>query len=72
MTPEATSRIESLRREALTRELTPDEMRETVKLLREGRLAAHHASENSRKKSAKVAIPDANDLLDELMKGDGL
>lgn len=66
MSPEATSRIEGLRREALTRELTPDEMREAIRLLREGRLAAHHASENSRKKTAKAVIVDANSLLDDM------
>lgn len=66
MTPEIESRIASLRREATTRELTLDEMREVIRLLREGRLSAHHASATARKAKAKVDIPSANDLLGDL------
>lgn len=66
MTPEAESRIASLRREATTRELTLDEMREVIRLLREGRLSAHHASATARKSKAKADIPSANDLLGDL------
>lgn len=63
MGPEAESRIASLRREAAIRELTIDEMREVVTFMRAGRLAAHHASDTARKRTAKVIIPDADDLL---------
>lgn len=66
MTPEAQSRVAQLRHLSAERELTLDETREVVALLREGRLAAHHASETARKKTAKVVIPDADSLLGEL------
>lgn len=63
MTPEAESRIAHLRREATSRDLTLEEMREVITLLRAGRVSAHHASDTARKAKAKVDIPDADDLL---------
>jgi len=61
--PEAEARIAHLRREATTRDLTPDETREVIALLRAGRVSAFHASDTARKKTAKVEIPNADDLL---------
>jgi hypothetical protein len=66
MTPEAESRIAHLRREATSRDLTLEEMREVIALLRAGRVSAHHASDTARKAKAKAEIPDANSLLDLL------
>lgn len=70
MNPELQARITNLRtRAAAGEELTMDEMRLVVEALREGRLAAHHASANAAKSKAKAAIPSAseiNDLLDDL------
>jgi hypothetical protein len=66
MTPELESRVAQLRREAVTRPLTPEEMREVITLLRAGRVSAHHASDTARRKTAKVEIPSADDLLSDL------
>lgn len=66
MTPEAQSRVAQLRRISTERELTLDEVREVVKILREDRIGAYHASDTKRKREAKVVIPEADDLLGEL------
>lgn len=66
MTPEAQSRVAILRAKAAENRLTPEEMKEVVSLLREGRLAAANSSEQAKRKAAKKAIPTADDLFAEL------
>lgn len=67
--PELQSKVAVWRQRAVEGTLTREEMREAIALLRQGRVGAAIASETSRKKSAKAAIPTATDLLAEL---DGL
>lgn len=67
MTPEAESRIVSLRaRAAAGEELSIAEVREAIVLLREGRMSAHHASATARTRAAKTAVPDVGDLMADL------
>ncbi len=64
--PELLARIAIWRQKALDNTLSLDEMREAITALRGDRLSAAHASEASKRKSAKAAIPSAQDLLSEL------
>jgi hypothetical protein len=64
ISPELQSKIAEWRRRAVTNELTEEEMREAVALLREGRLAS--AQSAAVRKKAIKAIPHADDLLGEL------
>lgn len=66
MTPELQSKIAIWRQKAADNTLTVDEMREAIAALRQGRVSAAVTSENARRKTAKVAIPSADDLLSEL------
>ncbi len=66
MTPELTAKIAMWRYKAAQGTLTKEEELEAVAALRSGRVGAAVASERSRTAKAKVAIPDANDLLDEI------
>jgi SpoU rRNA methylase family enzyme len=54
------------RRKAAEGTLTLDEMKDAVKLLRAGRVAAANASDTARRKVAKAVIPSADELLDEI------
>lgn len=74
MTPELEYKITAWRQRALIPSnqpgaLSKDEMFEIVKILREGRTAALVASDVKRTAKAKAAIPDADDMLDELLGG---
>ncbi len=64
--PELQAKISIWRTKALDGTITMDEMREAIAALRQGRVSAAHASEGARRKTAKVAIPAADDLLAEL------
>ena len=64
--PELQARISIWRQKAIDGTLTVEEMKEAIAALRAGRVSAAHASEASRKKTAKTAIPSADDLLAEL------
>ena len=64
--PELQSQIAVWRQKSAEGTLTQDEMRQAIIMMRAGRLSASTASEQSRRKSAKIAIPSADDLLDEL------
>lgn len=64
--PELLAKIAQWRQKALDNTLTVEEMREAIAALRSDRLSAAHASEASKRKSAKAAIPSAQDLLSEL------
>jgi len=64
--PEVQSKISIWRQKALEGTLTLEEMKEAIVILRGGRVSAAHASEGARRKTAKAAIPSADDLLAEL------
>lgn len=63
MTPDLQSKIAFWRRAAVEGTLTPEQMREAILALRQGRLAASAASEASKRKKAATEIPDAETLL---------
>ena len=63
---ETQSRIAEWRAKALNNTLTVDDMREALRVMRGERVGAAIASDASRRKKAKVEIPDAQSLLDEL------
>lgn len=46
--------------------MTLEEYKEAIILIRGGRVAAQQASDASKRKGAKAAIPNADDLLGEL------
>lgn len=64
--PELQSKIAILRQKALAGDLTSDDVREAIELLRSDRRGAAVASATSKTKAAKVAIPSAADMLSEL------
>ena len=45
---------------------TLEDMKQAIRILRAGRETARFSAESARKK-AKAAVPNANDLLDELL-----
>jgi hypothetical protein len=69
ITPALQSKIEHWRKRSETGELTLEELKEAVQMLRGGRMAAAAASSTSVRKRATAAIPNADDMLSEL---DGL
>jgi hypothetical protein len=69
ITPDVQSKIEHWRKRGEVGELTLEELREAVALLRGGRLAAAQASSTAVRKRAIAAVPSADAMLDEL---DGL
>ena len=74
MTPETQYKITAWRQRALIPSnqpgaLTKTEMFEIVKILRDGRAAALQASDTKRTAKAKMEIPDADGMLDELLGG---
>lgn len=68
MTPELNSQIAIWRARCSGQgdPMTLEEYKKAILLLRGGRVAALAASDSSKKKAAKAAIPNADDLLDEL------
>lgn len=46
--------------------VTPEDIKEFVKIIRQGRVGAQAASTAARRKTAKAEIPNADDLLAEL------
>lgn len=66
ISPELQGRIAEWRAKATDGTLTPDEMKQAIMLLREGRVSASYTSEASRRKTAKATIVHADDLLGEL------
>ena len=67
MTPELASQIALWRARAAANTLTPEEMRQIVIQLREGRVAAAATSATAKKAKAKAEIPNGDDLFKELM-----
>lgn len=67
VTPEMQSKITAWRHRAADGTLSLDEMKEAVKFLRAGRVAAaSSAIPASKRAAAKAAIPSAASMLDEL------
>lgn len=64
LSPENQARISALR--AKGDDITLEEMREAVRLLRSDRVSAQTASDSSRRKAAKAEIKSADDMLSEL------
>lgn len=66
-TPELRAKIDAWRRRAdAGNPLTLEEQIEAIRYLREDRAAAAASSEAAKRKVAKAAIPDAEDLLKSL------
>lgn len=66
MSPELQAKIQLWRQKAINGNLTQDEMGEAILALRADRVGASIASDKSRRAKAKVEIPSADDLLNEL------
>lgn len=66
ITPEAIQRLNVLRAKVIDNTATKEELMEGIKLMRADRMTAQAASETSKRKSVKAAIPKASDLLSEL------
>lgn len=64
--PELQAKIAIWRQKAIDGTISVEEMKEAILALRAGRVSAAHASDNARRKTAKVEIPTADDLLAEL------
>ena len=62
-------RIALLRAKAAANQLTEQEMAEAIILMRAERVGAAVASETSRRKKAIAEIPDADEMLKDLMGG---
>ena len=66
MNPEINQRIALLRGKIADGSITEEEMKEGVKILREGRISAAYSAEATKRKKAIAAVPAAADMLDEL------
>ena len=64
--PELAAKIASWRLRAATNELSLEEMKEAIRHLRSGRVAAAASSATVKRKAAIAVIPHADDMLDEL------
>lgn len=64
--PEVQSRIAVLRARALDGSITIEDMKEAINLMRADRKGAAIASATSKAKTAKTAVPNVSDLLDEI------
>ena len=64
---ELLSKIALWRAKAADGTLSLDDMKEAVREMRAGRMAAQSASDASRRKKAKAEIPSADDMLNELI-----
>lgn len=66
MSPELQAKIAIWRAKAVDGRLTEDDMREAILALRADRVGAQVASDKSRRAKAKIEIPTAADLINEL------
>lgn len=69
MLPDLQAKIALWRQKALEGTLTPQEMFEAIRALRESRMSARDASDSAKRRKAIAAIPDADDMLKEIMGG---
>lgn len=63
---ETQSELARLRQRAISGELTQDEMKKAIIMLRADRVSAVKNTEAGKRKAAKAAIPDADTMLNEL------
>lgn len=63
LSPEDQSRLTQLRAKAIDGSITMEEMKEVIRVLRQGRLAA---AESAQKSKAKKSSKSADDMLSEL------
>lgn len=68
LSPQDQAEISLIRQKQADGTATMEDLRSFVKILRQGRLSALASSEGAKKKAVKAAIPNADDLLSELMK----
>lgn len=66
MSPEVASQIAAIRQRDAEGTATPEDYKLAIRIMREDRRGAQRASDSSRRKTAKAAIPDADSMLDEL------
>jgi len=66
VSPELQAKIAIWRAKAVDGRLTEDDMREAILALRADRVGAQVASDKSRRAKAKIEIPTAADLINEL------
>lgn len=66
MTPETISKIQMWRHKVMQQTITEEDMVEAIKVLRQDRQSAAVASETAKRSRAKAAVPDADDLVNEL------
>lgn len=66
LTPLDEAKIAAIRAREAAGEATLEDFKEVIRILRAGRFAAVAASDGARKKAAKAAVPNADDLLNEL------
>lgn len=64
--PEVQSRLAQLRQKSLTNEITLDEMKEAIRLMRADRHAALDAQKRSKASTSKAPARSADDLLKSL------
>lgn len=69
MNNELRNKISIWRQRAANGSLTPEEMKEAILALREGRQAAARSTDSARRSRAIKVIPSADDLLKELGVG---
>lgn len=67
--PEEQSRIAVIRAKNEAGTATIDDFKEFVRICRQGRQTSLTSAATSRARAAKAAIPNANDLLDEMGAG---
>lgn len=69
LSPDNLQRIAIIRQKAADGIATLEDYREFVAITRQGRLSALAASDSAKKSKAVKVIPNAEDLLDELIGG---
>lgn len=67
--PTDQARIAELRMKQAAGTITVEDLKDFIRITREGRISAQATSTTARTKAAKVAIPNADALLDQLVGG---
>ena len=68
MTPELEMQVMQWRAKAAQNKLTPEEMTDAIRIVRDGRMSAAASSTTAKKAAAKAVVVDADQLLDDWMK----
>lgn len=64
--PEVQAKIASIRHKIAEKTATLEDMKEGVRLMREGRLSALTTSDSAKRRKAIAEVPKADDLLKEM------